>query len=146
MQKIPKFLSIDSFSPEDINDLFNAICMEVLNSTPANIKQKALKLNGSKKELDAYKPSLAGLMTLITTYDIKFDFKITYLKTDMDAPDLKEEEVFVDPLKKEIDEQSKVIVKDPEPEKTEFGGKKVEVVEVDNSGKPIKEADIPDFE
>lgn len=146
MSKTVKYLSIDSLGKEDVKALFDAICTEVIGKEPSRVKQEILKLPGTKKELDAYKPSLATLMTLIETYDIKHEFKITYVKKDLNEP-VEEEEPFIDPLKKEMEEQGKSIKKEPDVEKTEYGGKKVQIVEVENTtGKPVKDDDIPDFE
>lgn len=146
MSKTPKYLSIDSFSKDDVNDLFNAICTEALNSTPSKIKQSVLKLPGTKKELDAFKPSLPSLITLLETYNIPFEFKVTYIKTDLTHPGAEEEKPYVDPLKQEMEEQRKSIKQDPSIEKKMYSPPRVQNAEVDNFKPATKEEDIPDFE
>ena len=43
------------------------------------VKKNVLKLDGSKKELEDYKADISDLINIITQYDIKFEFKLTYV-------------------------------------------------------------------
>lgn len=144
MSKTLKYFKIKSFSKEELKDLFDAICTNIIKSTPTKVKQDVLKLTGTKKELEAFNPTITSLLTLITTYDIKFEFMVKYVEQDFSEPIIEES---INPVKKEMIEQAKDIEYNTGP--NYIGGKKVEVVEIDNTPKkhkPIKEEEFPDFE
>jgi hypothetical protein len=77
-----KYLKIDSFDTEDTNALFEAMCVNIAHLTPFEGKCRILDISGSKEKIDAYKASLADVLKFVKKYDIKFDFKVTYVSTN----------------------------------------------------------------
>lgn len=85
MTSKPKFVSIESFGKEDLKDLFDFISTNILKSTPLKVKQDVLKLKGSVKELNEHSPTIPSILTLIDTYDLKFELIIKYVDKEKDS-------------------------------------------------------------
>jgi hypothetical protein len=141
MISIPKYITIDSFHADDLKDLFNAICTQVLMRNPLQIKREVLKVKGTDRDLENYKPTLPSLLTLIATYDLKFDFTVKYVEmvnADTEEPP---REPVADTVK-ELEKQRKEIL-DPE---LQVKAPRVDVEKLVEEVKPVKEEDLPSFD
>lgn len=116
------FASINSFEKDDLNALFEVISTDIIGMDPIKVKQEKLGLEGSKKEIEEYPVSISDILTLITIYGIKFNFKINY-----------EEKVKIDGRKK-IEEGVKPPVEE------------VKTSLMDEQKKETKKEDVPPFE
>lgn len=78
-----KFLEIDSFSQDDTDALFVALCKKACDIDPddAKITVSAEKLD--KNSVVGYKATLTDLLSLIGMYDIPFKFKTEYLSREV---------------------------------------------------------------
>lgn len=85
------YLEIDSLGEDDVNDLFNAICTDIINLPIAKVKREVFNLNGKDKALLTHKATINELLSLISLYDIKVNIKLTFLskKFDNAADDIK---------------------------------------------------------
>ena len=73
-----KNLVIDSLNPLDVNDMFEAICMDILHITPAQGKRTILKLTGTDAVIAKYKAKITDLVNVISLYDIPLELKLSY--------------------------------------------------------------------
>jgi hypothetical protein len=141
MISLPKFASIESFSQEDLKGMFNHICEHVIKTKALKVKRDILKMKGTDKDLESANPTIMSLLTLIATYDLKFEFTVKYVESVepdfSDAPEEPKTDVV-----KEMESQRKEIT-NPEA--------KAPVEEVKNpvseEKKPdLNEKEIPDFD
>jgi hypothetical protein len=77
MSKI-KFLKISSVQADDVNDLFEAICKDIIHITPTRAKRNILGMTGKDSNIEKYKCTLSQLMAVIQKYDIPVDIKVSY--------------------------------------------------------------------
>lgn len=84
MTKKIKFVSIASFTKEDLKSLFDFICAKIIEIPALKVKQDVLKLKGTPKELNDYNPTISSILTLIATYNLDFEFKIHYVENEED--------------------------------------------------------------
>lgn len=140
-----KYVTIDTFSKEDLRELFDHIAIRVLKSNPVKIRQEGLGLKGSHKELEAHNPTISSILTLIATYDIKFKFTVEYgQEVEDDFSNLPPEDKTK--VVKEMESQRKDVEPVAVEEKVEAPIKKErEYVKVEEEKKPIDESEIPDF-
>ena len=148
MATVEKFLKVSSVSRQDMEDLFNAICDRVVNMTPTEIKRKILQLEGTKKDLEDFEPTILSILTIVAAFGIKMEFTIFYTDDDGKKREIPIAEK-IDVIKKEMAEQEKIVA----PEILEIqagfsGGKKIEIVEVIHGNVIPKrnEDDMPDFD
>lgn len=77
-----QFLEIDSFSQEDIDAMFNALCLKACGDIfPDKVK---LDLNPKikVKDIKQHKTTLNDLLGLIKMFDIPFKFTVSFVATD----------------------------------------------------------------
>lgn len=144
MAKKAQYLLIDSIDTDQTTEMFNAICERALNMPVRKVKKEILKLDGTPKELDEFKPTIVSLITLIRHFDIKCELKVIYATEDISAP-VQMPVIKPEAVKGEMEKQEEEITN---PELlSEKLGKKVEVVEVVNSQRvELNQEDIPDFD
>lgn len=144
-----KFIQIDSFSLEDTNDLFEAICTDIAKVSVMDAKRSILELTGTENKIRDHKCTLGDVITLIGFYDIPFKFRVHYLEESSQKDDKKKISLpdfnignVKDPVKTEIERQHEEItnheLKDVAKVKT------MEVIK-DNYVSGIDPSGIPDF-
>jgi hypothetical protein len=140
----PKYASIETFDKQDLRELFDFVCDNIIHSTPLKVKRDILKLKGSDTELQEYNPTVQSILTLIATYDLKFEFMIKYVESV--KPDFSLLERDETTIQKEMSAQKKDIA--PEVKKSErIVEKKVlpPVAEEKIERKAVVDDDLPEF-
>lgn len=79
------FIEIDSFSSEDLNDMFNAIAKKIAHMSPLEARERILELSGSKRSIETYKATMSDVLKIITIYDIPMKFRVEWLANDENA-------------------------------------------------------------
>lgn len=145
-----KFIKINSL--EDSNDMFEAICQDILLAKPVDVKRNALGMTGKDSVLQAHKVTVTQLMALVARYDLMVEVKVSYdeqpvfeEKGDVLKPKDDHEGLHKDVVQAQMKKQEKEIVN---PELTDIasaavGQKKNE--EVSKSVDSDKLPDPPDF-
>lgn len=77
-----KYLKINSFKPEDTNDLFEALCKKACD---IDVNEAKIACNESldEKSVVGYKASLSDVIALIGLYDIEFEFKTSFVSREV---------------------------------------------------------------
>lgn len=149
MKSKAKFVSIESFSKEDLKALFEHICAHIIHKPSLEIKQDVLNIPGPGSTVANYNPTIQSILTLIATYDLKFEFTIKYVeKEEFEDSDFPPEPMA--PIKKEMEKQRKEIlpIKD---EPSLLDGKEIQTVyvptakEAAQDKQPVNEDDLPEF-
>lgn len=77
-----KFLEIDTFSQEDTDAMFVALCKKACDIDPDEAKITVSGEKLDKKSVIGYKASLTDLLSLIGMYDIPFKFRTEFLSRE----------------------------------------------------------------
>jgi hypothetical protein len=104
------WLEINDFSDKEINEMFNAICIDVIGKSPAEVKKEYLGVKTTKKDA---KVELSHLLEIIEANDLEISFKVTYLKLDEEveipaAPKL-DVGLKIDPIQEAMKEQNVIV-------------------------------------
>jgi len=74
-------LSIDSVGVDDVSDLFDAMCKDILHKMPNEVKRKYLfEDNVSDVYIRKYVPTLNDVANIIKLFDIKCEIKLFYVE------------------------------------------------------------------
>lgn len=147
-----KFLEIDSFSENDTDALFVALCNKACGVDPddAKITVSAEKLD--KKSVIGYKATLTDLLSLIGMYDIPFKFKTEYLSREVGGSSSAEKKNLpvdnsskVCDVYKEMEKQSKDITNPELVEGPDFVNTHNPQISPSNFESCIDSSKIPDF-
>lgn len=134
----------DLFDKNEINDLFNFICKNIIFSDPIEVKRNVLSLNGNDKQIANYKVKLIELIQVINKYDIKASLKVTYLANEKDP----EPRILKHPVGPESNVNINMRSQDKQisnPDLSDLVGKAGVVKVEEPEEKKINPEDIPDF-
>jgi hypothetical protein len=74
-----KFAEIEDFSPKEVTEMFDYLCINALQKSPIDVKKTLLGIKTAKKDT---KVTLSHLMLLIEDNNLKFNFKVNYLEEE----------------------------------------------------------------
>jgi len=84
-----KFIKITSI--EDANDMFEAICSDILKKDATEAKKQLLGMNAKDSQIEKHKVTINQLLAVISRLDMPFELKVNYAEVKT------EKEVVVEP-------------------------------------------------
>lgn len=107
-----KFIKITAI--EDANDMFEAICSDILKKDATEAKKQLLGMNGKDSQIEKHKVTINQLIAVISRLGMSFELKVNYVEVDVKkdvVTEPKEDEggLKVDHVVKSMEEQKAAI-------------------------------------